>query len=194
VNIDSATESTGPVWSRSELRTWPREVTHSLCCPSIRRYCGGPGPAVFRSARCGLAISATLNPDPTEGRHSADVGVVISDPHAADGGRRSNRLRLRRWTLPLRSENASRCSLAPVRQRLGARCKTFVVTTSEGAQVAGTVVAGNPLPARSGPRTTTMSRPATFATGMAPVSGWTAAIGTPSSEATSVAAGCCDGA
>jgi hypothetical protein len=78
-------------------------------------------------------------------------------------------------------------------QRLGARCKTFELVTGEDAQVVGTVVAGNPLPARSGPRTTTMSRPATFATGMTAVSGWTAVIGTPSSEATSAAAGCCDG-
>ena len=65
--------------------------------------------------------------------------------------------------------------------------------TGEDAQVVGTEVAGNPLPARSGPRTTMMSRPATFATGMAAVSGWTAVTGTPSSEATSAAAGCRDG-
>ena len=80
------------------------------------------------------------------------------------------------------------------RHRSGARCKTFESVPGEVAQVVGTVVAGNPLPARSGPRITTISRPATFATGTAAVSGWTAVIGTPISEATSAAAGCRDGA
>src|SRR5450756_1847775 len=69
--------------------------------------------------------------------------------------------------------------------RLGAPGKTFELAIGDDAQVVGTVVAGNPVPARSRPTTTTMSRPATFATGVAAASGWTAVIGTPSSEATS---------
>jgi hypothetical protein len=58
----------------------------------------------------------------------------------------------------------------------------------------GAVVPGKPLPARSEPITTTTSNPAVLATGTPAPSGWTAVIGTPSSEATNAAACCRDGA
>ena len=60
--------------------------------------------------------------------------------------------------------------------------------------MAGTVVAGKPVPARSDPMTTTTPSPVEFATGTAGLSGWSAVVGTPSSEATSAAACCWDGA